>query len=952
VVLVVGAVMCVVMGAATFRAYERRAGDLTTAVDRLREKADLIAQRQSDLFRQTDGLVDILASGTNPAAFGSPTLCSTTLGRYLERNPGLDNLAIAQPDGEVVCDAQSAKKANIGDRGYFQAALATSRTIVGAPLASRMTGHWVLPFAHAMRGPNGTPQGVLIATLNLETLGDVVATASQFRNIRFGLVDHHGLVLAHYPDRQHMPGKSIADRPFFKKIIAQNGTGTDEQTGPDGELQVYAFARLAETTAGPVYLWVAMHKNLITAAANQQFAWAVAIALAICAASFACIWLAGERYFIRPLRAIANAARHLSAGDYQARTGVPHGSDELGTLAAVFDRMAMALTSESVTLKLNRALKVLSNCGNILVRAKNEREVLDGICRNIVETGNYPFAWIGYPEESAQRSIRPVSSYSNTENRLEHTRLSWSESDDSNGPVVRAIRTGLTQVEQDAKGPGREQGFRAMVALPLQDRGSVFGVLCIHAFETHAFKHEEVELLEQLTEDLAFGVLAHRSKVQQQRSEDLAERLARYDAITDLPNRGELIAHLTRAIERARQESTGIELMVASIDQWNDIGDALGMAGTDHLLRQLKTRLFAQVGQVHFLARVASDAFAIVVPAAIEHSTKLALELNASFEEPLEYAGIPVDVRFTAGIASFPEHAQEPDALLRRAGIAVRQARAAGQPHAVYSGAAESESPERLVLLSDLRKAIRDDALTLHYQPKVAASQHNVCSAEALVRWNDDVRGFVSPGAFIPLAEHTGLIKPLTYWVLGAALRQAAQWQHMDPPIRIAVNVSPNNLRDPAFFEQLITMPRQIGARLDLLDLEITETALMEDPAKSLDVLARIADLGVRIFIDDFGTGYSSLAYLATLPIHALKIDRSFVIHMDQPRYRAIVESTISMAHSLGLKVVAEGVELADIADALTARGCDEIQGYLYSKPLAADDFVKWCETFNRRSTP
>jgi diguanylate cyclase (GGDEF)-like protein len=949
VVLVVGAVMCIVMGMATFRAYERRESDLTVAMDRLRATADLIAQRQSDLFRQTEAMVDILASGSSPAAFGTPTLCSTTLGRYLKRNPALDNLTIALPDGEVLCDAQSAKKTNVGDRSYFQEALATPRTVAGAPLTSRLTGQRVLPFAHAMRGPDGTPQGMLIATLNLETVGDVVARSSPSRNARFGLVDNRGLVLAHYPDQQHMSGRVIGDSPFFRKIIAQNGAGMDEQEGPDGELQVYAFARLAETTAGPVYVWVAMHKSLITAAANRQFAWAVAIALAISVAAFACIWLVGERYFIRPLRAISGAAKRLSAGDYQARTGLLHGGDELGTLAGVFDRMAATLTSESATLKLNRALQVLSNCGNILVRAENERELLAGICRTIVEVGNYPFAWIGFAEDGANPRIRPVSHHGNDENQPGRAQLSWGESENGNSAAARAVRTGITQIVQDLgrNAAGREHGFRGAVALPLGDRGSVLGVLCIYSFDVQAFKREEVELLEQLTEDLAFGILGHRLKLQQQRAEQLADRLARYDVITDLPNSGELIAHLTQAIERARLENTGIEVMVASIDQWSDIGDALGMAGTDHIIRQLKARLFSRIGQVHFLARIASDEFAVVVPNGIERSSALALELNAALEDPLEYAGIPVDVRITAGIASYPDHAGEPDALLRRATIAVRQARAAGQPHAVYSGTAESESSERLVLLSDLRKAIRDDALTLYYQPKVALSQRSVCSVEALVRWNDEARGLVSPGAFIPLAEHTGLIRPLTYWVLGAALRQVAQWQHLDPPIRIAVNVSPNNLRDPAFFEQLTSMPRQFGARLDLI-----ETALMEDPEKSLDMLARISDLGVRIFIDDFGTGYSSLSYLAALPIHALKIDRSFVIRMDQPRYRAIVESTISLAHSLGLKVVAEGVEVNDIADALAARGCDEIQGYLYSRPLPADDFMKWRETFNRRSMP
>jgi diguanylate cyclase len=291
----------------------------------------------------------------------------------------------------------------------------------------------------------------------------------------------------------------------------------------------------------------------------------------------------------------------------------------------------------------------------------------------------------------------------------------------------------------------------------------------------------------------------------------------------------------------------------------------------------------------------------------------------------------------------YPAHGASADALIRRSDIAVRRARTAGIEYALYSGTGETETPQRLILLAELRKAIKDDELLLYYQPKIDVRARAVSAVEALVRWPHPARGMVPPKDFIPQAEQTGLIKPLTDWVLGAAWKQISHWQRLGIEMPIAVNVSPNTLRDPDFLKQLVALGTQAGARLDLLQLEITESALMEDPEQSHEVLSRIRDLGIQIFLDDFGTGYSSLSYIAALPIHAVKIDRSFIIRMMQhERHRAVVIAAISLAHSLGMTVTAEGVETADQAKAVIELGCDEIQGFFFSKPLPAPEFIRW----------
>jgi EAL domain-containing protein (putative c-di-GMP-specific phosphodiesterase class I) len=295
----------------------------------------------------------------------------------------------------------------------------------------------------------------------------------------------------------------------------------------------------------------------------------------------------------------------------------------------------------------------------------------------------------------------------------------------------------------------------------------------------------------------------------------------------------------------------------------------------------------------------------------------------------------------------FPTHGANADALIRRSDIAVRRARAAGIEYALYSGRGETETPQRLILLAELRKAIKDDELLLYYQPKIDVRAGAVSAVEALVRWPHAERGMVPPKDFIPAAEQTGLIKPLTDWVLAAAWKQINHWHRLGIDIPVAVNVSPNILRGPDLLKQLIALDTREGARLDLLQLEVTESALMEDPQQSHDILSRVRDLGIQVFLDDFGTGYSSLSYIAALPIHAVKIDRSFIIRMMQhERHRAVVIAAISLAQSLGMRVIAEGVETADQANAVIELGCDEIQGFFFSKPMPAAELPRWRADF------
>jgi EAL domain-containing protein (putative c-di-GMP-specific phosphodiesterase class I) len=317
----------------------------------------------------------------------------------------------------------------------------------------------------------------------------------------------------------------------------------------------------------------------------------------------------------------------------------------------------------------------------------------------------------------------------------------------------------------------------------------------------------------------------------------------------------------------------------------------------------------------------------------------------SELEEPVEVEGQVLEVGATIGIVAYPEHGTDPDTLLRHADVAMYAAKDAHADVLVYRPDLDEHSPDRLALVSELRRAIEGGDLVLHYQPLLDYSTRTIKGVEALARWNHPVRGMVPPGDFIPLAERTGLIAPLTAWVLRAAVRQCAEWRAAGLDLRVAVNISQRNLADPELPETVAALLDEWGMPANRLVLEVTESTLMNDPNLAIDTTARLRAMGIVLAIDDFGTGYSSLAHLSRLPVEELKIDRSFVQQMAADSGdSAIVRSTISLAHELGLRIVAEGVEDEDTLVLLQRLGADVAQGFFISRPLPAEALVLWLQ--------
>lgn len=437
-------------------------------------------------------------------------------------------------------------------------------------------------------------------------------------------------------------------------------------------------------------------------------------------------------------------------------------------------------------------------------------------------------------------------------------------------------------------------------------------------------------------------------KAQQRR----LEHQATHDALTQLPNRAALTQRLEHALAGG-QAPRPLSLLMLDLCRFKEVNDTLGHHVGDEVLCEVGRRFRQALGDQGYIARIGGDEFMVVVerPESPDTVARLCQELAASISRPVDVAGVALEVGLSIGIARCPEDAVDAATLMRQADVAMYVAKARGSTFERYDAGQDSNSLRRLSMGGELRAAIGRDELRLHYQPKVNLRTGRAESVEALLRWPHPVHGPVSPAEFIAFAETTDLIRPLTDWTLRRALADARAWREAGLALCVAVNVSARLLQDSAFPQRLRALLAEAGAEPASIELEITESAMMVDPARALAIVAEIDRLGVPIAIDDFGSGYSSLAYLRDLPVRALKLDKAFVTGMrTRPEDRVIVESTAQMAHALRLEVVAEGVETEWEAHFLAAAGYDYGQGYHFSAALAADDCAAWILRFNREA--
>ena len=903
--------------------------------------ARLAAADVSKTLVHTRQLLSLFAATINHRA-PLHTLCESLLLNIIEQQVFYLQAVVAQPDGHIVCGVNPVPEGStIADRDYFQRAMASQSFTTSGLVYSRTTGKRTIAAGYPIVDPEGRVRGALAVSIDLEWLQRLFERIELPEDMVASLVDSEGRIVFRYPLWSEMAGKLIPDVETFLPAASKQTEGIIKNVGLDAVDRIVAFARLDGDSHNPLYLRAGVARASIEAQARSILISGLTIFAMVWLMAGAFAWFTTRKLVVNPVRKLIDATQRMGIGDLLLRTGLADDRSEIGRLAGAFDGMAARL-QRSV-----RALRALSAGNRTIIRRQTEQELLDAMCAVAVEKGGYPLAMVHYAQADDEKSLVPRAHVGGHNDHVSALQLTWSDSERGRGPAGTAVRTGRKDIIHDVSAEPRfapwrdmaiKRGFQSIISFPLTVEGAVIGAFTLTAADSEAFDDDEVELLDEMAADLAFGIETIRSRVARDAAHAAAEHAARHDPGTGLPNRATLVRRLSHLLRIAQSGGAHSTLLVAHMPRMKDLLDGLGYDPSNQILAILATRLKAFENYGGFIARISFDEFGVALSHNnIDEAAPVAMQLRRAFEQAVDIQGALIEVQVSIGLAMMPDHGDEPDLLLRRAGLAAREAARRDLSSSVYSGATERQNPLRLAMVAELRRAMELNELTLHYQPKVDILSGKMLAVEALVRWIHPAKGMIPPAQFIPLAEQTGLIRQMTFIIIEAAARQQAAWLARGLQTPIAVNLAARSLADPQFVQRFSEILARNGVPADLIDLEITESSLIDDPEGARNMLLGLCDLGCRIYIDDFGTGYSSLSYLVNLPVHSLKIDRSFIAGMgkNQGAY-LVVASVISMAQSLGLRVVAEGVETTEDVDRLRELGCDEGQGYLYCKPQPA----------------
>lgn len=592
--------------------------------------------------------------------------------------------------------------------------------------------------------------------------------------------------------------------------------------------------------------------------------------------------------------------------------------------------------------RLSRVRAVLSGINAAIVRIRDRQKLFEEACRIAVEEGRFHMAWVGL-SMPGMKKVKPAAWSGFDQGYLDEVGSQLdgvSEDHGCGGEVLREKKPVIVNdLESDPrvvfKKEALKRGYRALAVFPLLVGGEAIGIFVLHAAQAGFFDRDEVVLLTEMAGDISFA-LDYMAKAEE------INYLAYYDVMTGLANRSLFHERLSQTVSLAGQERARTAVVVIDIDRFRFINHTLGRHGGDSVLKFVAERLKDSVEVHERLGRVGADTFAMALPkirGEADIAAFLAGRLIPALSKPLQVRGQELRISVKAGVALCPDDGADADTLLKNAEAALEKAKSAGESYLYYAPQMNERVAEKLTLETRLHKALENEQLVLHYQPKIDLATSSVVGFEALLRWNDPESGLVPPVRFIPLLEETGMILDAGRWIVRQALSDHARWraQGLAPP-PISVNVSPIQLRQKNFVAIVRDAVGDRAAGSPGLEIEITESVIMEDIQANIAKLQAIRDMGIRIAVDDFGTGYSSLSYLAKLPLNALKIDRSFIIELTgSPDDMSIVSTIISLAHALKLEVVAEGVETEEQKNILRLLKCDLAQGYLFYKPLPAE---------------
>lgn len=598
-----------------------------------------------------------------------------------------------------------------------------------------------------------------------------------------------------------------------------------------------------------------------------------------------------------------------------------------------------------------RMFAVLSATNEAILRADSSQALLRRVCEAAVRAGGFRAAAL-LVEATDAPALVVAELAGDGVDALRALRIDLEEHRaEYLGLIGTCWRSGEPVISEDyledpltclVRDVAEAAGVRSSVAIPLLRDGRVIAVLSLYATEADAFSSELLGLLERMAENIVYGLDVLRQAEQKREAEDRVQFLATHDGLTGLPNRALFNQLLGNALRNAARDGTSFAVLFIDLDRFKIINESLGHEAGDELLRSVGARLTGTLRASDVVARLGGDEFVVLLhrPGDDGDIARSARRLIDEIVEPMSIRGHECRITASIGVATYPGTASDEVTLMQCADVAMYAAKQEGKNgFRFYSAGMPSHASERLTLENNLRLALQNDEIFLHYQPKLDLRSGRIVGVEALVRWQNPTLGFVSPGTFIPVAEETGLIVSIGMHVLREACAQAVRWRDSGlPPLTMAVNLSARQFASEALLRDILLTLRETGMEPTALEFEITEGVVIQNADKAQRVLTALKRSGIRIAIDDFGTGYSSLGQLRRFPIDTLKIDRSFVRELPGNREDcAIAEAIIAMAGTLGLTVVAEGVETREQADFLRAHGCDLVQGFYYGKPMAPD---------------
>ncbi len=628
----------------------------------------------------------------------------------------------------------------------------------------------------------------------------------------------------------------------------------------------------------------------------------------------------------RPLRQLRDAAQRIANNDEVEHLHVHSSIHEIADLADDLERMRQ---------------KLVSNAEAVAVREQRIRAIMDNVVDGIVTIdarGNV---------ESMNHAAQKIFGYGQGEIAGENFNILLNQAyacDVGEQAATHAAPSGNIASITAHETVGRHKdGHTFPMEMAISELSRTEGMLYIGIMRDITERKQAEAELKALQEDLERRVIKRTRELASLNRE--LEHQALHDGLTELPNRLLLQDRLRQAILTAQRKRAPLALLITDLDRFKEINDTLGHHYGDLVLQQVAERMRGALRESDTIARLGGDEFAVLLPGILneEDAIGAARKLVSALEQPIMLDEQSFQIGASVGIALYPDHGEDGATLMRHADVAMYVAKRSSAGFALYDAKEDQHSLSRLSLAGELRHAIEFKQLVLFYQPKIDLKTGMVTAVEAVVRWDHPQRGLLLPDEFIPLAEHTGLIRPLTFFVLDEALHQIHLWQKADIELRMAINLSARHLQDEQLAGKIAASMQQWGVAADKLEFEITESAIMANPLRAMDTLVQLDIMGVGLSIDDFGTGYSSLVYLKQLPVDEIKIDKSFVIDMlDNNEDMVIVRSTVDLAHNMGRRVVAEGVETLEVLNTLIEMGCDMAQGYYISRPLTAAVLTRW----------